>query len=113
MTEITGKTFKIVDGDLSDGYHTFDELYNHRCLLFLNLCLRDPENCYWKPDFVDWFCLYWETPEGQISYHIPETLLSYVEGKIKRDDHHLFDGHTSKDVVYRLQQMMLRSALKF
>lgn len=29
------KAFKIVGNDLSDGYHTFDELYDHRCLLFL------------------------------------------------------------------------------
>ena len=27
---MAGKIFKIVDGDMSDGYHTFDELYEHR-----------------------------------------------------------------------------------
>jgi hypothetical protein len=100
------KTFKIVNGDLSDGYHTFDELYDHRCLLFLNLCLLDPDNCRWKTDdFEGWFCLYWESPKGQISYHLPNKLLKTVRGKIKRHQLHEWDGHTSKDVVTRLGQL--------
>lgn len=37
------KTFKIQNNDISDGYHTFDELYEHRVLLYLNLCLHNPD----------------------------------------------------------------------
>ena len=97
------KTFKIVNGDISDGYHTFDELYEHRCLLYLNLCLTDAKNCYWKPDFPGWFCLYWESPRGQISYHLPERLLPIVEAHFQRDDNHKWDGHTGINVLARLE----------
>lgn len=99
------KTFKIVGNDISDGYHTFDELYEHRCLLFLNLCLHHRVECYWKPDFEGWFCLYWESPKGQISYHLPNKLLPLVERVIKRDDLHKWDGHKSEDVIKRLMEM--------
>ena|SRR3990167_11204329 len=100
------KAFYLVDGDISDGYHTFEELYNHRCLLFVNLCLMDPHNAYWKPEpsFGEWFCLYFELPKAQISYHIPNKYLPLVDGKIDRDDEHKFDGHTSDDVVARLYE---------
>lgn len=97
------KTFKIVDGDISDGYHTFNELYDHRCWLFLNLCLTDPKKCFWKPDFEGWFCLYWESPHGQISYHLPNKMLHWAEGAFERRDDHKWDGHKSSDVLFRLE----------
>jgi hypothetical protein len=96
------KTFKIVGDDLSDGYHTFDELYDHRCLLFLNLCLATPERARWKPDFEGWFCMYLETVAGQISYHLPNEMIVHVEKSIKRDDNYKWDGHTSENVRFRL-----------
>jgi hypothetical protein len=108
-----GKTFKIVGDDISDGYHTFDELYIHRCLLFINLCLTQPEMARWKPEpsFGEWFCLYWESPKGQISYHIPNKYLPWVEANIQRDDDHKFDGHTSDDVIQRLCKLAARKSL--
>ena len=100
------KQFKIVDGDLSDGYHTFDELYEHRCLLFLVIARACSDRFYWKPDFEGWFCLYWESPEGQISYHIPNKFLHLIEDHIERDDEHVFDGHKSPDVLNRLKRIV-------
>jgi hypothetical protein len=99
------KSFKIVGNDMSDGYHTFDELYDHRCLLFLNMCLDRPRLCCWRPDFEGWFCLYRNGPEGQISYHLPNRLLPLVEGQIERNDSVKFDGHNSNDVLERLAKM--------
>ncbi|HEY0752000.1 MAG TPA: hypothetical protein VGD26_12645 [Chitinophagaceae bacterium] len=98
-----GKNFKIVDGDISDGFHTFDELYEHRCLLYLNLCLKDPTNCYWKQDYEGWFCLYWESPQGQISYHLPNKFKDVAEKNFKHDPNHLFDGHDGELVLARLE----------
>ncbi len=100
---MSDKVFKIVAGDISDGYHTFDELYAHRCILFVNLCLMQPEKCAWRNDYDGWFVLYLETSSGQISYHIPHKNLCLIEGKIKCDPEHKFDGHTSSDVVFRLE----------
>ena len=97
------KTFKIVNGDISDGYHTFDELYEHRCLLFIRLCLTRPGQCLWREDFNGWFALYCELPEGQISYHIPTKFLYLIEDKIPKTDVNPWDGHTSVNVLNRLQ----------
>ena len=101
------KTFKIVDGDISDGYHTFDELYEHRCHLFLVLALSKRERALWRPDFDGWFCLYLNTECGQISYHLPNKMLHLVENQIKRvpDGENPWDGHTGKDVLCRLEAL--------
>lgn len=98
------KTFKIIGNDISDGYHTFAELYDHRCLLYLNWCLETPNACSWRPDFEGWFLLYRETSAGQISYHLPNTLLPLIEGKIEHDDDAKWDGHSSQDVANRLME---------
>lgn len=101
------KQFKIVGNDLSDGYHTFDELYDHRCLLYLTLAKSQGFLGWaWRPDYEGWFCLYWTTPFGQISYHIPNKYIRFVEGKCTRDDAIKFDGHTSNDVLWRLASIL-------
>lgn len=97
-----GKTFKIINGDMSDGYHTFDELYEHRNMLFMNLCSVVPNQCAWRPDYEGWFVLYWESPKGQVSYHIKNEHLPLIEKIIPRRDDWIYDGHTSKDVLERL-----------
>lgn len=99
-----GKTFKIVGSDMSDGYHTFDELYEHRCLLFVRLCALLPATAAWRPDFEGWFCLYLELPSGQISYHVPNKYLPLVEGRVLRRDDYAWDGHTGAQVIERLQK---------
>jgi hypothetical protein len=96
------KSFKIQDGDISDGYHTFDELYDHRNLLFLNLCRQLYLSSYWKPDGDGWFILFLDLPCGQISYHLPNKWLFMIPPEIKRRDDAVWDGHTSKVVLARL-----------
>ena len=48
-----------------------------------------------------------ETPVGQISYHCPNKYLHLLPN-IKRVKEHDFDGHTSKDVVERLELLVSR-----
>lgn len=96
------KTFKIVGNDISDGYHTFQELYEHRNLLFINLCLGDSVNCWWKQDYEGHFCLYWDSPLGQISYHMGNELLPLIKDIINMDDSDKWDGHTSATSILRL-----------
>lgn len=101
------KTFTLIgDGDISDGYHTFGQLYDHRCLIYLNLCLANQSQCRWRHDSSTpgWFILYWESPAGQISYHLPDKLRKYVQDTFKYIDHDVFDGHTSQDVLHRLEK---------
>lgn len=100
------KTFKIVDGDdISDGYHTFGELYQHRKLLYILLCLKDAKNCVWA-DHKEWesIVLVWNSPQGQISYHVSYGMQEMFRDKIKQVEfgEHDYDGHTSDHVIDRL-----------
>lgn len=91
--------------EISDGYHTFNELYDHRNLLWINfILLQKPECRYLVEDHYDgWFLLGFETEDGQLSYHCPNKFL-YLCNNIQRR-HPKFDGHTSKDVVIRLEKI--------
>ncbi len=106
-------TIKIPDGvDVSDGYHTFAELYDHRITLYLALCrsLAARDFIVWRSkthsdgtSFPGWFVLgVGVEPGAQITYHLPLS---------KWDDANFanwgglvpeFDGHTSADVLVRL-----------
>ena len=65
-------------GDVSDGYHTFNELYHHRAMLFAALCHLNPEIA-WKskqhddpennPMYDGMFICGIQTPTGQATYH--------------------------------------------
>jgi hypothetical protein len=110
------KTFKIVGNDISDGYHTFDELYEHRCLLFLAL-LKTEYNC--RPNsygfdtyrvlnhFDGWDLIVALIGNNQISYHVPAKYRAYSDWIVDLpDDEHQWDGHTSADVVERLKEFL-------
>lgn len=62
-------------GDMSDGYHSFNELYYHRMMLFSVICntYKDIAWKSWKHDdgtmFDDYFIVGIDTEEGQYSYH--------------------------------------------
>jgi hypothetical protein len=104
-----------IDGNTSDGYHTFNELYEFRkaynAALFNELAAggkcsvhkswrhHDGELCFGG----GWFIVVAVLPDGQISNHyeakdwdlfaVPETERALFE----------FDGHTGADVVERLK----------
>jgi len=90
----------------SDGYHTFKELYEHRNILFVNLCLADPKNSSWKRSSdPDWILLFWESPEGQLSYHLKSSFLEFIWGVLPEVTDKIWDGHESKDVFRRLKNL--------
>jgi hypothetical protein len=104
MSDITGNT--------SDGYHTFDELYEHRAALFACLCLAYPL-LSWKSklhsdgtSLEGWFIAGMYLPSGEITYHIQlaewDLLFKNVQILSKAP---LWDGHTPADVVLRLRKM--------
>lgn len=111
---------KIETNEISDGYHTFKELYDHRIALFIAFCnlLTRVETNYtqpnkglscWKSMFHSdgtswdgWFIAGINTKEGdQISYHLPIEKWNLLES-YERDKAPAWDGHTSKDVIERL-----------
>ncbi|KKM72185.1 hypothetical protein LCGC14_1423060 [marine sediment metagenome] len=99
--------------NVSDGYHTFGELYKHRHLLFLNLALANPGIAFktWlnhkKEAWKGWFILGINTEEGQITYHLPEEY--WIAAEVREIEYNSdYDGHTSKDVRYRLSRFAVR-----
>lgn len=112
-------------GSISDGYHTFDELYEHRIILYIALCKKiqrfkysgdqrnqfGDEKIVWASTkhhdgskFEDWFILGINKEKGkQITYHIPAKYWSEVcefADVLKKAPK--FDGHTAQDVLERL-----------
>ncbi len=82
--------------DISDGFHTIQELYDHRCLLWINLVNMQIDKSYLiEEHFEGWFLLGLESDQGQISYHCPNKYLKLVNKKIKKlTDDSIYDGHT-------------------
>src|SRR5574343_1157886 len=96
-------------GQVSDGFHTFDELYEHRCQLFAALmhCRRDIS---WKAGyhsdgtmFDGWFIAGMDLPTGRITYHLPATMWNLL-GVPSYERAPEWDGHTPQDVVSRLNE---------
>ncbi len=95
--------------NISDGYHTFGELYNHRHDLFIALVNQFPDQA-WRfsknhdgVGYEGYFGLgLFPEPGKQITFHLPDKYLPIVVDV----PHHLinphYDGHTSKDIIYRL-----------
>lgn len=115
------KTFHIQDGDISDGYHTFDELYEHRVTLFIALCKKifvtEFENrkieSVWKSklhhdgsEYEGWFIMgIYQDKGSQISYHLPLSKWEETDFAITLEKAPEWDGHTSKDVLERLKNL--------
>ena len=90
-------------GDFSDGYHTFNELYEHRTALFATLCRLLPERA-WKSCFHsdgtmfdDMFIAGIETPEGTYSYHCENKYWAMFDGVPELTRAPEWDGHEPED----------------
>lgn len=102
---------KEINGSTSDGYHTFDELYEHRHALFLNLMKVYDSWISTKHNdgtsFDDWFIAGITLDSGRdITYHLPARLWGYAckTGAKVLERAPVWDGHTSQDVVKRLYE---------
>jgi hypothetical protein len=111
------KTSGVDTNKISDGYHTFGELYEHRIALFLALAW-EIDNQFsgpvWKSKrhsdgsiWDGWFIMGIGIEKGkQISYHLPDKYwhdaTSWVEELDRAPE---FDGHTSADVIDRLDRL--------
>ncbi len=95
---------------VSDGYHTFKELYEHRIRLFVAL-MRSHPGLSWRARehddgsaFDGWFIAGMCLPSGDITYHLPNRMWSVLDdGGIKTLTRApRWDGHDSDDVLFRL-----------
>jgi hypothetical protein len=95
-------------GEVSDGYHTFDELYDHRHTLFVKLMNSHPD-LSWKSRKHedgsmydgDWFIAGMNLPTGDISYHLEGRFWDMAKVQAL-DFAPAWDGHTAEDVLKRL-----------
>lgn len=96
-------------GQVRDGYHSFDELYEHRILLFIAL-VTATELRSWRSFKHDdgsstdgWFIAGLELTTGTITYHLPEKYWDMLQGYAEAlDKAPKWDGHTPADVTKRL-----------
>lgn len=98
-------------GDLSDGYHTFNELYHHRAILFSVICNMMPDKA-WKSKlhdtgdmFDNMFIVGIETPEGQATYHydIEPYWDMFKVKELERAPK--WDGHTPSEAIERIAKI--------
>ena len=100
-----------ITGETSDGYHTFNELYHHRALLF-SVIVHDHREIAWKSRkhhdgtmYDGMFIVGVETPWGQATYHYDydpywpmfdcRELLTAPE----------WDGHTPSEAIERIARL--------
>lgn len=102
-----------VQGKVSDGYHTFDELYHHRAILFSVICNMHHELA-WKSKqhhegggtmYSGMFIVWIETPKGQATYHYD--INPYWDMfKVKElDSAPEWDGHTPEQAIERIRSL--------
>ena len=97
-----------ITGDTSDGYHTFNELYHHRAVLFSVVCNERPDIA-WKSKrhhdgtmYNGMFIVGINTPEGQATYHYdidPYWELFHVKELEYAPE---WDGHTPDEAIRRI-----------
>ncbi len=108
-----------ITDNISDGYHTFWELYEHRTVLLIALCkyifknhrcypdpriyiLRSKKHFDWS-EYEWWFIVQLYTPHTwQISYHLPNKYWHKCFFMRTVENAYESDWHTSDDVIRRL-----------
>lgn len=102
----------ISTGQISDGYHTFDELYAHRVRLFSALMRAHPDKSWWSFKHHDgsvwdgWIIAGIDTPAGPATYHLPVSEIEFFnEGVRQLRRGKEWDGHTADDVLERLKSL--------
>lgn len=97
--------------DISDGYHTFGELYHHRAVLFSVVCNMN-KDVAWKSKMHhdgtmfdgDMFIVGVETPAGQYTYHYHMEYWNSFDVSIL-DYAPEWDGHKPEDIT-RLKSLL-------
>ena len=92
--------------DLSDGFHTFRQLYYQRMMLFATIVKQNKDKAWKSLRHEDgelcfgggWFIVGVDTPEGSYTYHYEDNFYSLFDCiELERGKH--WDGHTEKDVT--------------
>jgi hypothetical protein len=97
-----------IDGNTSDGYHTFNELYHHRAVLFSVIVKAFPERA-WKSRkhhdgtmYDGMFIVGIDTPQGQATYHYDVDPYWEMFACRELDRAPEWDGHTPTEAIARI-----------
>ena len=100
-----------IDGDTSDGYHTFNELYHHRAILFSVICNTFKDKA-WKSKkhdtgdmFDGMFIVGIETPQGQATYHYDINPYWDIFKVKELPNAPKWDGHTPEEAIRRISML--------
>lgn len=95
-------------GEVSDGYHTFNQLYYQRAVLFACI-VKQNKNKAWKSfkhsdgkycfdSNGEWFIVGIDTPQGNYTYHYAKEYWDMFDCQ-ELDCGKEWDGHTEEDVT--------------
>lgn len=102
---------QLVTGDTSDGYHTFNELYYHRAMLFSIIIKAFPDKAWKSKQHNDgtmydgMFIVGIDTPDGQATYHydIDPYWDMFECRELERAPE--WDGHTPAQTIERIRKL--------
>lgn len=104
-------------GDLSDGYHTFNELYHHRAILFSVICSLFPERA-WKSKLHDtgdmfegMFIVGINTDLGQATYHYKIDPYWDMFEVTELEKAPTWDGHTPAEAIARIATLHMTGSI--
>lgn len=100
-----------IDGNTSDGYHTFNELYHHRAVLF-SVIVKIVADRAWKSKlhadgtmYNGMFIVGIETPDGQATYHYDVDPYWNMFQCKEVDRAPEWDGHTPDQAIERIGKL--------
>ena len=107
-----------ITGETSDGYHTFNELYHHRAVLFSVIVANYPDRA-WKSKkhhdgtmYDNMFIVGIDTPDGQATYHY-DIDPYWVMFKCRvLDNAPEWDGHTPAQAIERIGKLKAQEPSK-
>ena len=103
-----------ITGETSDGYHTFNELYHHRAVLF-SVIVNNYKDLAWKSVrhhdgtmYDGMFIVGIDTPDGQATYHYDINPYWDMFKCRVREFAPEWDGHTPAQAIERIGKLKAR-----